>query len=65
MVIDLTHSYMYMYIYIPEWLIHVTVGQQPNSEQNLPKAERFSERADTQWPAFHDPASAMKGVVKL
>ena len=30
---------------VTEWII--TVGHRPNSEQNLPKAERFRERADT------------------
>ena len=41
------------------WII--TVGHQPNSEPNLPRAENFSKRADTVAGLL---ASAIKGVVK-
>ena len=41
----LSHTNVVGYPPTPEWII--TVDHRPNSEQNLPKAERFSERADT------------------
>ena len=43
------------------YVLIITVGHRPNSEQNLPRAEQFNKQADTVAGLL---ASVMKGVVK-